>query len=213
MYLVYKDSFFWLQEAVDSVRGEKKIWNFYRILSNQENLLLFISMFSGPISVCCLHRFFLFCLLPTICLWLGLFDLICAWKTDESRRQQQGAVTESCSRGEWFLRPQEHSYPPRDGSALQQSHPHARILSKKVQWIAVSCHRPRCISFRLRENPLESVTVDDACCLFMEKQHKGPSRPSLSIPRKWWAKIPTWDCKTILSLSHPHAIFSCPFRR
>lgn len=133
--------------------------------------------------------FFLFCLIPTICLWLGLFDLICAWKTDESRRQQQGAAAESCSKGEWFLMPRQHSYLPHDGSPLRESYSRARILSKKIQWIAVSCHRPRCISFRLRENPLESVIVDEACCLFIEKQHKGRSRPSSSIPRKWWAAL------------------------
>lgn len=96
--------------------------------------------------------FFLFRLLPTMCLWLGLFDLICAWETDESRRQQQGAATESCSQGQWFLMPQEHSYPPHDGSASQESHSRAGILSKKFQWIAVNWNRPAFISFTLRHH-------------------------------------------------------------
>lgn len=66
MYLVYKGISYWLQEAVDSVGGEKNIRNFYRILSNQENLLLFISMFSGLISVSVIF-FFSVSSLPFVC--------------------------------------------------------------------------------------------------------------------------------------------------
>lgn len=102
--------------------------------------------------MCCLCSFFPLRALPPVCLWLGQVDSICAWKTDESRRQQRGAVTERCSQGEGFLAgvslPQEHSYPPCGASALQESLPGARMLDNKVEWTRASCRRPRCISFR-----------------------------------------------------------------
>lgn len=91
-------------------------------------------MFSGLISARCL--------LPPVCLRLGLFGSVRAWKTDESGRQQQGAVTESCSQAERFLSgfgpckmPQKRSYPPHDSSALQESH--SGMLSNKVLWLTV----------------------------------------------------------------------------
>lgn len=55
--------------------------------------------------------------------------------------------------------PQEHSYFPHDGSALQESHSRARILSKKVQWIAVSCHDP-CLRHFLAHLGGELCTVN-----------------------------------------------------
>lgn len=162
MYLVYKGSSFWQQEAADSVREGKKIKP-WCIKPPKCTFLHCIRL----ISVCHLRPFPPSCVLPPICLWLGQVGSICARKTDESRRQQQGAVTGSCSQVEWFLAGVSLCHGKiriRLSKVLlyRISLSAARMLCNKVEWTTASCCRPRCISFGTSVSQMMHVAVSES---------------------------------------------------